>query len=421
MTFEVPLKSSVSELDDVHYLVVALSIATEIWRNQGDEIDQLVLTLTLADPDTVFYPNLDISGSRVALVFRKGSLEWLVLKSPFKAVLYAVCLCGKGGLSPSVRATSLKERLRKNAQVRSPDIKNLERLHDIGPEHLKDKGLTKMVVFVHGLFSTDLGVFDRLIGKLEGDHELLLAGFPHNSLAHIEANGTELAQLIHNLLWSQGPTSAAPKLMVVFVCHSRGGLVTRSAMVQLHETAGPKLVERVAGCITFGTPHCGASLAEYPDEFLGMATVLMQLQGSAAFASLIDILCVYESSGRTIYGIQDLRTPEGGGDFLLDLTRRERAANRAFRPELDILAIGGRVPPTEPAIQLSRLLGTTDHDLVVPIDSSIPRFCPSDHRLETSCDHFHYFKADQEATLERAKEYIEQRFRIQLEAAERDA
>jgi pimeloyl-ACP methyl ester carboxylesterase len=401
------------EPDDADDLIEALTVAGEIWRAQGDEIQQLTLTLTIADPATIFYPNLSFLGSRVALVFRKGSLETLVLSLPFKAVFYAVCLVfGEGAISPSARAASLAKRLREKA--RSKGAKDLRPLHEITPDGLKGEGqgLKNLVVFVHGLFSTDIGVFDRLIDRLEGNQDLLCAGFPHDSLAEVEVNGNDLAKLIDSLVYPPGIPPGPQQPMVLFVCHSRGGLVARSAAVKLQDTRNRNSGDYIVGCVTFGTPHRGASLAEQPNVFLGMATVLMQLNGSASFASLIDILCVYESSGNTIPGIQDLRTPEGGGKFIKKLEDLERELSGYFRPKLDILAIGGHVPPSRPGAKLmTRLLATAEHDLIVPVGSSIPQKWPQERKAPTDCDHVHYFDDCQEKILDQVVKYIDDRFR----------
>ena len=172
----------------------------------------------------------------------------------------------------------------------------------------------RLLVLLHGLCMNDLQW--RYRGH---DHGAALArdlGYTpvyllYNSGRHISVNGRECAEIIDKLLeaWP------VPLKELVFIGHSMGGLVARSAC---HHAAKARhaWLHRLDKMIFLGTPHHGASLeraGNWVDMLLGASPYV------APFARLVQI----RSSG-----ITDLRY----GNLLdKDWKGRDRFARRADR------------------------------------------------------------------------------------------
>jgi pimeloyl-ACP methyl ester carboxylesterase len=224
-------------------------------------------------------------------------------------------------------------------------------------------------------------------------HAVALVGWPHDTLTSIDQNAHDLARLIDERL-------SELSCKIIFVCHSRGGLVARAAAEKLY--AKDKSWEtRIAHCITFGTPHAGVALAEHPDRRLGFY-VLAGLT-RRQLAGLIDISAYLEQRDH-IEGIENLQPPSARGTpFLRQLEDVEwRAAPRGRKRRLDVYAIGGVAQLGDkggPLLErLGRLYdayqtyytGEIQSDLVVPLSSATAannNYQPT----QTSCDHFSYF------------------------------
>ena len=124
-------------------------------------------------------------------------------------------------------------------------------------EKSKADKLKGVIIFVHGLLSTDLGTFDGFIRRwqnpvppklpedfLEKNSSLMwktelpkkaqwaieeavaLVGWPHDTLTSIDQNALDLARLIDERL-------SGFDFKIAFVCHSRGGLVARATAEKL--------------------------------------------------------------------------------------------------------------------------------------------------------------------------------------------
>jgi hypothetical protein len=294
---------------------------------------------------------------------------------------------------------------------------NLERLDNIKRDgFLKKKGV---IIFLHGLLSTDIGTFDRLIKKWKEpqdddltamdpgknlspedmkkalgetlNQDYLLVGWPHDTLTEIDNNGYDLCRLLVDIV---GDSDQDGQLLFAFVCHSRGGLVARSAAEKLF--AKDKLWEkRLCGCVTFGTPHEGAMIAELPSEQLvGRFVQIMSVRQTESVPSIFD-LAVYQEQNKGFPGIQDLRPAQTGGKFLSKLRQQEiEKAEASKLRRLDIFAIGGHTTqPTKTSKLIERIFGDCEHDLVVETSSSISRYLPQSELVE--CDHVSYFSEEQ--------------------------
>jgi hypothetical protein len=378
--------------DPVTRALAALSLAGDLWREQGADVGELALAFALPRPRRRRPPRLE--PGRPALVLDSGSVRARVLDVPGRFREFAVALFP---VARSRRQGNLVEALRARAVEAGGTA--LPRLEGLTAADLAGKNA--VLVFVHGLLSTDAGTFDGLVGRLRKDRAvgdgLLLVGWPHDTLARIDDNAVELAELIATKLGSSG-------LPVAFVCHSRGGLVARACAVELAEVSGIWR-ERLRGCVTFGTPHDGAELAELADEMLGKLLVLGTIARGGRAVPLVDALWVIHNR-KKLKGITDLRPRRGGGKFLRRLARSEaRLAGEAGGRVLPLLAVGGKVTPAGMKGWLSnRFLGGAPNDLVVPLSSSAPaRFAPVH---ETPCDHFSYCSDGNDARVTRAIEFL---------------
>ena len=114
----------------------------------------------------------------------------------------------------------------------------------------------KLLVLVHGLAMNDLQW-----ARQGHDHGQALArdlGYTpvylhYNSGRHISQNGREFSHLLDELV----ATWPVPVEELVIVCHSMGGLVTRSAC---HVGAGQPWMTALRKLVFLGTPHHGAPL-----------------------------------------------------------------------------------------------------------------------------------------------------------------
>jgi Putative serine esterase (DUF676) len=363
---EVPIDGPVSQLD------AALGLADMLWVGQKDDVNQIALAMVLPTPGK---RRLVLEAQRPMLLLDAGSVRARIASAGAKIKQFGVALFPK---APSRRRGNLVEALRARSQGGHP----LPRLEGLNSADLESK--RGVIVFLHGLMSSDAGTFDELVVRIENDNsprDVYLVGRPHDTLARIKVNAQELAELIEDRL---GPSG----LPLLFVCHSRGGLVARAAAVKLVK-GNPHWAERLIGAVTFGTPHLGAELAERGDEFLGKLLLLKAIW-KAGSVPLIDALCVI-SKHKKIEGISDLRPTINGGKFLYRLREDEaKQAGGAGKRVLPMFVVGGRAEPGSKTGWLSRrFFGGEPNDLVVALSSSAPSSMPPLDQTKT--DHFGYF------------------------------
>jgi hypothetical protein len=206
-------------------------------------------------------------------------------------------------------------------------------------------------------------------------------GFPHQTLDPIADNGDELARLLRRHV---DPLSTR----VVFLCHSRGGLVARWAAAKLrHE---PAWRDSLTDIITFGTPHEGAER---------IAAYLLALNATGTAASIepvLNYLQEYEPEG-----IFDLR-PGGGATKTRPVSFQSRL--RALEDAVGlpcVTTVGGAVDAAALAnwrqssmsAFASLKTGQGEHDLVVTTRSSLADSIGPEIQIKDRCDHFSYFKA----------------------------
>jgi pimeloyl-ACP methyl ester carboxylesterase len=118
----------------------------------------------------------------------------------------------------------------------------------------------RVVVFVHGLFETELAWGRESYGdRLARDLGVTPLYVRYNSGRHISENGRSLAALL----------DALPAAEIALVGHSMGGLVARAAC-----HVGGAWTKRVRHTVSLGSPHTGAPLesaVHYASAALGVA------------------------------------------------------------------------------------------------------------------------------------------------------
>jgi pimeloyl-ACP methyl ester carboxylesterase len=149
----------------------------------------------------------------------------------------------------------------------------------------------RLVVFVHGLFETELawsyGGGPRYGDRLASEHGYTPVYVRYNSGRHISENGRSLAALLDELV-AGWPVAVEE---IALVGHSMGGLVARSAC-----HVGGDWADRVTHVVSLGSPHTGAPLesaVHYTAAALGV------MPESRPFASFLR---------RRSAGIRDMRT-----------------------------------------------------------------------------------------------------------------
>ena len=228
-----------------------------------------------------------------------------------------------------------------------------------------------------------------------GEDDFAFVGWPHNTLTRIEFNAEELCQHIEHAL---GATANIP-LRLAFVCHSRGGLLARFAAATLFERDLQRWEPIIRGCVTFGTPHLGTGLADAPDKLIAAFIAAGAWRESGRLAPLNDVLWIAKANG-VLEGVEDLRTLQGRlpgrnrEPFQRTLADKERAADIRKQRILNILTVGGSISKTAKWYYdvAGRALGGVDHDVAVPLSSSLPHgYSNFSREPPTDCDHFSYF------------------------------
>jgi pimeloyl-ACP methyl ester carboxylesterase len=388
-------------MTDVRAMMDALAIAENIWAREREECR---MTCSLARPG-VERPSLEIEHDGAALVLHKGSVRSTLSLGSIRVAGFAVSMFTARGVAPSQRAERILEDTRRRALER-PDVEPLDRLDLQRRGAYNDK--SAVIVFLHGLLSTDVGLFDPLIRVMKANPDFsdcAFVGWPHDTMTSIGANSTILRGLIDQIIGVDGPS-------VLFVAHSRGGLVARSTAVKLYDKSDGWM-QLLRGCVTFGTPHAGCPLAEAPGDLLGKVICIQALRSTGSWLSLADALS-YTHQSKDFRGIEDLRPITGGGDFIRDLLDAEsRFAPNGMERLLDIAAVGGVTKGSGlPRILANRALGTSHHDLVVESKSSIPPLFLNTYT--TDCDHFGYFTKEEmtKAHIDAIVQYCRKQLRL---------
>ncbi|MEL6408767.1 MAG: alpha/beta hydrolase [Pseudomonadota bacterium] len=402
-------------------LYTASAALLQAWTEPNVNPDALNAVFLLPDPGGSEEMTINPEKDWTVWMMTPGSLTSIVttvvgVLKPIKWALVAYSTLRGRFTSAHQAATWIKDGLRQRASQHETN-QPLTRLDDPSFETLlPEADYDAHIIYLHGLFSTDAATFDgfrnawhaqaawyaNTPGIADCADQIFSRvghiGWPHDTLVPIDKNAGDLAKLISQRF---GHT----KQKLVFVCHSRGGLVARKAIQWLYFQDAAKWSDQIRGVVTFGTPHEGAELATYPGRYEGAYVLL--LLGTKQLVTL-DKLLVYLSHRKTIDGVDDLAPVSGKVSmFLQDLEQEE---SQKGRPALATVAGDVTGQPlrgffmkrlVERMFQssVSGLIGHQDHDLVVRMQSAEPPW--SQLRLPTDCNHFGYFDASQSSKLKR--------------------
>jgi hypothetical protein len=355
----------------VQALQAALTLAAQTWSKQRapDELACALLLPRRAGRRVAF------ETKRPSLTLDYGSLRARVLDAGGVVRAFGVSLFP---VARSRRQIDLVEAMAAGAQgTRLPGIESLR------PSDVESK--SAVVIFLHGLLSIDVGTFDEFIAALQKRdprRAMLLVAWRHDTLDSIKLNAEQLAREIQTKL-------GGSSLPIAFVCHSRGGLVARRAIVELLKNE-PRWSARLRATVTYGTPHEGAELAEKADGFLGKWLLLHTVHQRGGYAPLFDALWTVREFG-TLPGITDLRPAKNGGKFLRRLEKAEGrlAGGRGTFP-VPLFAVGGHaVGRGLSGWMARRFFRDIPNDLIVTLSSSTPEHVQPN--VATTSDHFGYF------------------------------
>lgn len=277
------------------------------------------------------------------------------------------------GKSPQVDPTWAHRLRRASASARLPFTRSPEIAPAAQPIGNPDsvKAHQRLVVLVHGTFSTCPEAFAQLPSSQLPNAALVR--FEHDTFAPIATNAKLLASVL-------GHTVRDAQLL--FLAHSRGGLVARYAAAILSEANLQGIANRRLHVVTFGTPHGGTPAVASAAGLLK----LVALSGSA-FAGAIPHPAV--TSAALGYVLLPLRTLPTGiremepGESLLDALPRLRSVAQSY-------SWGSSYKPTAVGFGWGMSWTTKeDSDLVVPTASALD-FGTKQPTL--TCGHSQYFE-----------------------------
>ena len=221
---------------------------------------------------------------------------------------------------------------------------------------------SRVAVFVHGLCGDDecwrlFPMRGRAGRRTYGERLHDELGFTpvyirYNTGLRISENGRALARLLDDLVggWPTGVEE------IVFVGHSMGGLVARSAC-HYGEADGRRWTDAVRHVFCLGSPHLGADLERGANA---LAWALGRLPETRALAGVLNTRSV---------GIKDLRfgscAEEDWSDCEPDEFLRDRCTEVPFLPGANYYFVGATLSPGP--------LGTVLGDLLVRMPSASGR------------------------------------------------
>jgi hypothetical protein len=365
---------------DLSALRNVLVVLKTLWGADPADVPLLSCVVTIESDTDAGEKGVSWDTRTANLAFGRGSLDVWLGRGPRRAMRFLAGLVLGGGIDSTARASHLVKRARDRAlAARGTAAVPLRPLSEL---KLPDVA-GKLVVLIHGLCSTDVGTFGDFETHLSSLKGVTVAGFPHDSLTTpIRLNAHALAQQIVKL----------GKPEVRLVCHSRGGLVARQTYVYLKEQPPPGSTRWLHSCVTFGTPHLGTSVASSPVTLTGVIMAAAHVRRSPGAPSLVDVLC--GSDGNGFVGVNELLPSAVEGSYLSKLEGQEK---RLFLDDgFALTAFGSVINPSSiwdriGSSVVGRLLGTADHDILVPTSSSIPTLRAAPTQPLSDRSHFEYF------------------------------
>jgi hypothetical protein len=230
--------------------------------------------------------------------------------------------------------------------------------------------MDRAVVVVHGTMATGFNLASAV--RSDPPRGIEIRRFEHNTWLPIEKNAQELAALVKEYVRHE----------VLFVAHSRGGLVVRNAMEIL--TADSSCLTMSA--VTLGTPYLGTPLIDaVKAAYLGVQTLMGGLRWAGG--PVVDVVT-------RLAGLVIKRDPPQG---ITDMSPGPGyLSGFKLRPPESIHTFAGAVPECGANGHgflrgLSSVLLADPHDLVVPTASALGGRKEEDGKQVIS-DHFTYLK-----------------------------
>jgi hypothetical protein len=385
------------QMADIDQIQLVLAMAEAVWSQEERQPDGSRSALALLFAIAEVGSTLELETEEPALIWSQGSIL-TQLTGPGALIITAGAWCialarGRGAAATAIAKNlveDLRSERRRQYRLANVELLDLERLDSEAITPASVLRYSAVVIFIHGLLSTDLGTFDGFLQEFRerpANREVSFLGWPHDTLTGIRNSADQLADMIHSRIGPEGPD-------LIMVCHSRGGLVARATALKLYKIHS-RYRNVLRGAMTFGTPHEGASLAGAAmDPVLGHLISVGASVGTRTILRLSDILMYRKQQlGGVIHGIEDLRPPTTLG-FLSDL-RKEELEDSGKRQgavrHLQLCCVGGdyKGPVNGQATLARHYFGLkTRHDLVVELDSSVPQV--AEHRITVNCSHFSY-------------------------------
>jgi hypothetical protein len=119
--------------DDVQEIIVALGLAHAIWKNQDEDIPNLSLMLSVANPDAGAERAIELEGKNPAWLLHNGSLKSSLLLGAVRAGGFVAGLVSKRGVGLQKRADEIVRELRVKQLGKIPRVQHFELLDQLPP------------------------------------------------------------------------------------------------------------------------------------------------------------------------------------------------------------------------------------------------------------------------------------------------
>jgi hypothetical protein len=248
----------------------------------------------------------------------------------------------------------------------TPDDYNQEAGTPITPERLQQMSGGRALLFVHGTFSRAFSAFGALspetVRKLHEIYEGRVFAFDHFTMSE---------DPIQNAQWFVEHLPAGVHLDLDIICHSRGGLVSRTlAEKQSDLPLGGRTLD-VGKIVFVAAPNAGTTLADskYMGDFVDSYTNLLNFLPSNGATEILEgvVTVVKMLAVGVLRGLPGLQSMVPNGGFLTRLNTSPVGADKYF-------ALASDYTPTDPGLKawaanrlLDRVFQRAANDLVVPM------------------------------------------------------
>jgi len=236
---------------------------------------------------------------------------------------------------------------------------------------------SRCMVFIHGTVSCGIvGLKDLFPSGIIPPADAPVFRFEHDTFQTIQQNASDLVSLVRDRLVSDH---------LLFVAHSRGGLVAKLAAEMLRKAAYQAQVL----VYTFGTPHLGTPLVA-----MGTKALNLLFKIGEDFASTVPIPVVSALTKGYSYAVDaptlppgiDAMSEQGPSVGLLQALVSPNGA-RSWASNFSLNGARSGFSAAVEGLLLGALMGRK-HDLVVPLDSALAFGTPEP---ALSCSHVRYF------------------------------